>query len=128
MIQIGQHFLSKEFPLPSAVVSPNFQHDVCTPGGTIFLNPLDTFAWRAGNGTDFAQDFLSHSLSCGFAATLFHGISDGTQLIESQARAVEQYVSRPLYVLNFIREIHRRLLTSAFLSFRRIAANAADNH
>src|SRR5437763_1094939 len=74
------------------------------------------------------QDFLSHGLSCGFAATLFHGISDGTQLIESQARAVEQYVSRPLYVLNFIREIHRRLLTSAFLSFRRIAANAADNH
>src|SRR5207248_1468329 len=92
------------------------------------LNPLNAFLRRPGDRADFAQDVVSYGPGGCFTATLFHRIGDWTQLVETQAGALEQHIGRSFYVLNFICQIHCRLFASTFLSLVAIFECIAFKH
>ncbi len=87
-----QHCIPKEFRLSGAILAPNLQHDVRAAGIAVFLNFLDAFIWRPCNRTHFAQQFVAHGLSGGFAATFFHGIGNGLKLVEGNTGGFQQNI------------------------------------
>src|SRR5260370_3004392 len=125
--EMRKNSLAEKFGLTRAVVAPDFEHDVRATGGAILFDLLDALVGSAGNGADFAQDFVGHCLGGGFAAAFFHRVRDGLKLFKGEARAFEQRVSGAPDVLHLIGEVHGRLLAGAFLALCGIAANAADD-
>src|SRR6266851_8591244 len=107
--EMRKNSLAEKFGLTRAVVAPDFEHDVRATGGTILFDALDALVGSAGNGADFAKDFVSHRFSGCSAATFFHRVRDGLKLFKAEAGAFEQGVSGAFDVLHIIGEVHVRL-------------------
>src|SRR5580692_1099213 len=122
-----QYRVAKQLGLAGAVIAPDFQHDVRATRVAVFLDASDAFFRRPGNRTNFMQNLVSHSISSGLTPASFHGVSDGPQLVEGQARRLEKHVGRALDVLYLVGEVHRRLLARAFFALRRIAVDASND-
>src|SRR5260370_41870326 len=83
--EMRKNSIAEKFGLTRAVVAPDFEHDVRATGGTILFDPLDAFVGSAGNGADFAQDFVSHRFGGGFAATFLYRVRTGLKLFNGEA-------------------------------------------
>src|SRR5205085_4131713 len=76
MLHMGKHGISKQFGLPAAIVTPDFQHYVSATGLAVFFDALNAFLWRTRDRADFPKYLVSHHFCRGLASTLFHRLRD----------------------------------------------------
>src|SRR5713226_10614271 len=67
-LEMRKNRFTKKLRLPDTVVTPNFKHDVRAAGGSILFDPLDALVGRTGDGANFTQDVVGHSLGRCFAS------------------------------------------------------------